>query len=147
MGFLDRFTKGPAVPDKLMSDEQAAQLAEARQLLAQQVAANPGAMPDVNDPGAMAAFAQRATADRERIERIATSGVTASAVIRSVQPTGNRDLGGGCELRISVAVDGVGDAVVVQSLLPAQADRLTPGHAVTVKYDPAAPGEALLHDW
>ena len=139
------------MPDKLMSDEQAAELSRLQDVARAAVAANPGAVPDFNalaaDPAAMQAFVDGEQTDADRLNRIAQHGVEARGTIRSVALTGAADLGGGRGVEVVVVLQDGTETVVHQQIPQAHIERLVAGHPVTVKHDPEAPGSALLIDW
>jgi hypothetical protein len=156
MGFFARLlardgTAAP-MPEKLMSDAQQAQLADAKSMLDAAVAANPGALPDFTglQPEEIQAAAAADAAEAQRMMQAAT-GIDAPGVIRAVRQTGASDLGGGREVAIDVTIQPAGrepiDTQILQHVLPAQIDRLAVGGAVTVRYDPDHPTAALLVDW
>src|SRR5690349_7217759 len=88
------------------------------------------------DMAAMAAMAQK-------LNKIATTGVEAPGVIKSITPVGSPDMSGGTPHHVGVTIAPDGgtpyDAVVEQSLLPVQLETLAVGNMVTVKYDPDLP--------
>jgi hypothetical protein len=135
-----------------MSDELAAELKAKQDMLQAAIAANPGAMPDMNaKPEEWQARAAQDTSYADFMQNVHRSGVEAPGFIRTIQPTDQTDLGGGraIDFVISVTV-GEGeqaDMTVHQHMTPAQLEGLREGKEVTVKYDPGAPTAALLVSW
>ncbi|HEV2812414.1 MAG TPA: DUF3592 domain-containing protein [Solirubrobacteraceae bacterium] len=153
MGLFDRFkTDRTGPPAKLMSDELAADL-KARQDMAQAtIAANPGAMPDMTmDPAQWQARAAEDAAYSALVQNVHKRGVEAPGVIRTIQPTGESDLGGGRAVDFVVSVTTAGgeqvDMPVRQHMAAAQLQGLREGGSVVVKYDPDAPTAGLLVGW
>lgn len=116
------------------------------------LAANPGAMPDLNaDPEVLQAQAAEGMAYTALATQLHEKGVMTPAVIRAIRPTGEADMSGGREVEFDVSVrPEAGDpheALVRQHMTPASIQALSVGRSVTVKYDPDAPGAALIFDW
>lgn len=153
MGLFDRFKNAvTAPPDKLMSDEQAADLKSRQDMAQAAMAANPGAMPDMTmQPEQWQARAAQEKAYADFVQNVHKRGVEAPGVIRTIEPTGQTDLGGGQAVDFVVSVETTDgervDMQVHQHILAAQLDALRPGGAVTVKYDPSEPTTALLVGW
>lgn len=152
MGFLDRFTRDRSVPAKLMSDEKARQLKDMQDVADRFTAANPGAMPDMNvEPHILQAHMAEEAAEAEVIMRVQQHGVEAPAVVRSIRPTDQTDLGGGRKVEFDVSIRPAGgqpfEAQVRQHMTPAQLQGLSEGQAITAKYDPDAPEAALIVGW
>ena len=125
---------------KNMKDMQAgaAQQMAGGQAMAQESMAGGGGM------AAQAAYAQMA-------QKLHASGVEASAVVHTIRPTGEVDIGGGMWTEFDVSVkqaDGtLYETTIRQSMLPAQLEEIKEGAAVTVKYDPDSPTSALIYGW
>lgn len=153
MGLFDRFkTDRSSPPAKLMSDELAADLKGRQDMLQAAIAANPGALPDMTaEPAELRARASEDMAYAAFVQNVQKHGVEAPGVIRTIQPTGQTDLGGGCIVDFVVAVASPGgehlDVQVHQHMAAAQLPALREGGSVVVKYDPAAPAMALLVGW
>lgn len=96
------------------------------------------------DMTAMAAMAAK-------MQKISAAGVEAPGVVKSITATGTPDMSGGTmhAVGVTIAPDGGApyDAVVEQSLLPAQLETLSVGAMVTVKFDPDMPTSAVLWSW
>jgi hypothetical protein len=96
------------------------------------------------DMAAQAAYAQL-------VNKLGQAGVQASAVIDTLRPTGQTDVGGGQMTEVDVTVSPDGGApyqtTVRQSFLPSQLEGLSPGGAIGVKYDPDNPPAALIYSW
>jgi hypothetical protein len=134
MGFLNR-----------MKDAQRqAQEAMAQAGAAQQQA--PGGMPGMSgtDMAAQAAYAQKA-------QKLHAQGVEASGQVHAIRQTGTTDPGGGIETDFDVTITPSGGApyqtTIRQSMLPAQLEGISEGAAITVKYDPDDPSQALIYGW
>ena len=112
-----------------------------------------GAMAGAGGAGGMTGGGDMASqiAAAQLANKLGAQGVEAPGVIRAIRPTGESDMGGGqrTELDVTIAPDGGSpyDATVSQSFLLAQLEGLTPGGAVTVKYDPDEPSAALIYGW
>src|SRR5687768_18296067 len=110
MGFFDRFkTDRAGPPAKLMSDELAADLKGRQEMAQAAMAANPGAMPDMKaEPAEWQARAATDAAYAAFVRNVHKRGVEAPGVIRTIQPTGETDLGGGrvVDLVVSIAQPG-----------------------------------------
>jgi hypothetical protein len=96
------------------------------------------------DMAAQAAYAQTA-------QKLYASGVEAPAVVHSIRPTGQTDMGGGqqTEFEVSIRPDG-GEpyqTTISQSMLPAQLEEISEGASITVRYDPDSPTTALIYGW
>lgn len=94
--------------------------------------------------GEQAAYAQKA-------QKIYASGIEAPGVIHAIRPTGQTDVGGGQSIAFDVSIRPPGgepyQTTITQSMLPAQLEGIAEGAAITVKYDPDAPTEALIYGW
>ena len=110
-----------------------------------------GGMPGMGGMGMSGQDMAAMAAESQKLNKIATSGVEAPAVIKSMHAVGTPDISGGAKhhIHVTIAPDGGApyDATVEQSLLPAQLEGLSEGMAVTVKYDPDNPSAAILHSW
>jgi hypothetical protein len=93
---------------------------------------------------AQAAYAQL-------VNKLGKVGVQASAVIDTLRPTGQTDMGGGQMTEVDVTINPEGgtpyQTTVRQSFLPSQLEGLSPGAAIGVKYDPDNPPAALIYSW
>lgn len=96
------------------------------------------------DMAAQAAYAQL-------VNKLGKVGVQASAVIDTLRPTGQTDMGGGqmTEVDVTISPDGGTpyQTTVRQSFLPSQLGGLSPGASIGVKYDPDNPPAALIYSW
>ena len=106
----------------------------------------PGAMPGM-DGAAMAAQAAYA----QKAQKLHAQGVEAPAQLHSIRPTGTTDVGGGQEVDFDVTITPAGGApyqtTIRQSMLAAQLEGISEGAAITVKYDPDDPTQALIYGW
>lgn len=86
-----------------------------------------------------------------KINKIGSSGVEAPGTIKAIRPVGSPDMSGATEHEFDVTITPAGgaayDTTILQSMLPMQMQGLSEGKAVTVKYDPDKPTDALLHGW
>ncbi len=112
---------------------------------AQGAAQMPGGMPDMGnmqapDPAYVA-----------MVNKIGQSGVEAPGDLHAIRATGSPDISGATEHEFDVTVKPSGgspyDTTIKQSMLPMQMQGLSEGKAVTVKYDPDNPKNALLTSW
>ena len=128
MGFFDRFRPDKAVPSKLMSDEQAADLKRRQDLAKSMMPAGPAEGADY----------------AASIQNVMKNGVEAPGVIRSM-----RQAGPAVDFVVAVEQPGGGqvDVQVHQHMLPAQLEGLREGGPVVVKYDPSDPAAGLLVSW
>ncbi len=96
------------------------------------------------DMAAQAAYAQTA-------QKLYASGVEAPAVVHSVRPTGQTDVGGGQQTEFDVSIRPAGgepyQTTISQSMLPAQLEEIAEGASITVRYDPDSPTTALIYGW
>jgi hypothetical protein len=96
------------------------------------------------DMAAQAAYAQL-------VNKLGKVGMQASAVIDTLRPTGQTDMGGGqmTEVDVTISPDGGTpyQTTVRQSFLPSQLAGLSPGTSIGVKYDPDNPPAALIYSW
>jgi hypothetical protein len=128
--------------DKMKDASQQAQDAMASAGAAQ---APPG-MPGMGgvDMAAQAAYAQKA-------QKLQAAGVEASGEVLAIRSTGTTDMGGGQETDFDVTISPAGgqayQTTVRQSMLPAQLEGIAVGAAITVKYDPDDPSQALIYGW
>jgi uncharacterized protein DUF3592 len=130
--------------DKMKDAQQQAQDAMAAAGAAQPQA--PGGMAGMGgvDMAAQAAYAQKA-------QKLHAQGVEAPGQVQSIQPTGTTDVGGGQEVDFVVTITPTGgeayQTTIRQSMLPAQLEGISQGAAITVKYDPDDPTQALIYGW
>jgi hypothetical protein len=86
-----------------------------------------------------------------KVNKIGKSGVPAPGEIKAIRPAGQPDMSGATphDFDVTVTPDGGSpyDTTIHQSMLPAQMQGLSVGKAVTVKYDPDNPVDALLSSW
>ena len=128
-----------------MSDETAEKLKANQDMLNAAIAANPGAMPDMTaDPAQIQAQMAAGMAYADSVKHVQEHGVEAPAVICSIRPTSETDMGGGRKIEFDVtirpAVDEAYETQISQHMLPVQLQRLSEGNSITVKYDPDDPG-------
>ena len=87
----------------------------------------------------------------QKTQKIYNQGIEASGVVHTIRPTGQVDMGGGQMTEFDVSIkqaDGsLYQTTISQSMLPAQLEEIKEGAAITVKYDPDAPTEALIYGW
>jgi hypothetical protein len=85
------------------------------------------------------------------VNKIGKSGVEAPAQLKSIRAVGSPDMSGATlhEFDVSITPSGASayDTTIKQSMLAAQMQGLSEGKAVTVKYDPDNPKDALLSKW
>ena len=85
------------------------------------------------------------------VNKIGQSGVEAPGELHAIRATGSPDMSGATEHEFDVTVTPSGgsayDTTIKQSMLPQQMQGLSEGKAVTVKYDPDNPKNALLSKW
>jgi hypothetical protein len=87
----------------------------------------------------------------KKVNKIATAGIEAPAVIHSVRATGTPDISGATmtDFDVTIRPDG-GEAyetTIEQSMLPFQMEGISEGMAIVVKYDPDNRTAAILHSW
>jgi len=87
----------------------------------------------------------------QMVNKIGKSGVPAPGEILALRAVGTPDMSGAVQHDIDVTVRPEGldpyQTTIHQSLLPGQLKGLSEGKAVTVKYDPDNPNDALLSSW
>jgi len=85
------------------------------------------------------------------VNKIGQSGVEAPGELHAIRATGSPDMSGATEHEFDVTVSPAGgsayDTTIKQSMLAMQMQGLSEGKAVTVKYDPDNPKNALLSSW
>jgi hypothetical protein len=85
------------------------------------------------------------------VNKIGQSGVEAPGQIRAMRAVGGPDMSGATMHEFDVTITPSGgqayDTTIKQSMMPFQMPGLAEGKAVTVKYDPDKPADALLHSW
>ena len=105
----------------------------------------PGGMPD------MANMSMPDPAYVAKINKIAKSGVEAPGEIKAIRPIGSPDMSGATMHEFDVTVRPAGgepyETTIQQSMLATQMGGLSEGKAVTVKYDPDKPVDAVLNSW
>jgi len=86
-----------------------------------------------------------------RVNKIGQSGVEAPGDLKAIRPMGSPDISGATLHEFDVTIRPASgkpyDTTIQQSMLPMQMQGLSEGKAVTVKYDPDKPTDALLHSW
>jgi hypothetical protein len=86
-----------------------------------------------------------------KVNKIGKSGVQAPGEIVAVREAGAADMSGGVphDFDVHVKPEGLAeyDTTIHQSIQANQVPNLTVGKAVTVKYDPDNPVDALLSSW
>ena len=92
-----------------------------------------------------------AAGEQQKMQKIAQQGIEAPGVIHAIRPSGKNEFGGGQKVDFDVSIRPNGgepyQTTITQSMLPAQLEGLSEGHAITVKYDPDAPAVALIYGW
>jgi len=87
----------------------------------------------------------------QMVNKIGKSGVPAPGEILALRAVGTPDMSGGVQHDIDVTVRPEGlepyKTTIHQSLSAGQLKGLSEGKAVTVKYDPDNPNDALLSSW
>jgi hypothetical protein len=87
----------------------------------------------------------------QMVNKIGQTGVKAPGEIVALRAVGSPDMSGAVQHDIDVTVRPEGlepyNTTIHQSLLPGQLKGLSEGKAVTVKYDPDNPNNALLNSW
>jgi len=85
------------------------------------------------------------------VNKIGQSGVEAPGKLNAMRATGTADISGATPHEFDVTITPGGgsayDTTIKQSMLPMQMQGLSEGKAITVKYDPDNPQNALLHSW
>ena len=96
------------------------------------------------DMTAMAEYQQRA-------QKLHAAGVEAPGTVNAINHTGQTDMGGGQWIEFTVTIAPSGgepyQTTIGQSMLPAQLEGIAEGAAITVKYDPDNPSQALIYGW
>lgn len=118
------------------------------QAQAQQAMQNSGGMSgmaqSMGNMGGQAAYATKAN-------KIGQQGIEAPGVLHAIRPSGQPEFGGGQMVSFDVTITPAGgqayDTTIEQSMLPAQLEGITEGGAITVKYDPDDPSQALMYGW
>ncbi|HEY6318838.1 MAG TPA: hypothetical protein VI462_13255 [Acidimicrobiia bacterium] len=86
-----------------------------------------------------------------KVNKIGKSGVQAPGEITAIREAGGADMSGATphDFDVHVKPEGLAeyDTTIHQSMLATQMQNLTVGKAVTVKYDPDNPVDALLSSW
>ena len=87
----------------------------------------------------------------QMVNKIGKSGVQAPGTLKAMRVTGSPDMSGASMHEFDVSITPAGqaayDTTIHQSMLPQQLTTLKEGAAVTVKYDPDNPINALLYGW
>lgn len=85
------------------------------------------------------------------VNKIGKSGVEAPGEVHAIRAMGGPDMSGATQHEFDVTFTPSGgsacNTTIKQSMLPAQMQGLSEGKAVTVKYDPDNPQNALLSSW
>jgi hypothetical protein len=88
---------------------------------------------------------------QQRSQKLAASGVEASGTVNAINNTGQTDPGGSNLVEFSTSISPSGgeqyETTISQWMLPAQLEGIAVGAAVTVKYDPDNPSQALIYGW
>jgi hypothetical protein len=117
---------------------------QAQQAMAAAGAQQQGMTGMPSDMAAQAAYAQKA-------QKLHAQGVEAPGTVLAIRQTGTTDVGGGQEVDFDVTISPTGgqpyQTTIRQSMLPAQLEGLSEGKAITVKYDPDDPSQALIYGW
>ena len=84
-------------------------------------------------------------------QKLHAQGIEAPGQVHAIRPTGTADVGGGQETDFDVTITPSGgqpyQTTIRQSMLPAQLEGISEGAAITVKYDPDDPTQALIYGW
>jgi hypothetical protein len=87
----------------------------------------------------------------QRAQKLNQQGVEAQAVVETIRPTGQTEMGGSQLVDFDLAISPAGGqpyrTSISQSMLPAQLEGLNQGATVGVKYDPDDPMKALIFSW
>jgi hypothetical protein len=106
-----------------------------------------GALAGVGGLGDMAGQAAYA----QLVNKLGKVGVEAPAVIDTLRPTGQTDMGGGQMTEVDVTITPSGgqpyQTTIRQSFLPSQLEGLSQGASIGIKYDPDNPPGALIYSW
>jgi cold shock CspA family protein len=90
-------------------------------------------------------------AEAQKMQKLATAGVEAPGVIHAIRPSGQTEISGGQRVDFDVSIRPASgepyQTTITQSMLPAQLEGLSEGQSITVRYDPDAPGSALIYSW
>lgn len=101
-------------------------------------------MGSLGNVGGQAAYAQKAN-------KIGQQGIEAPGVLHTIRPSGQTEFGGGQMVSFDVTITPAGgqpyDTTIDQSMLLAQLEGISEGGAITVKYDPDDPSQALMYGW
>jgi hypothetical protein len=88
---------------------------------------------------------------QQRAQKLHAAGVEAPGTVNAINHTGQTDVGGGQWIEFSVTISPSGgepyQTTIGQSMLPAQLEGIAEGAAITVKYDPDNPSQALIYGW
>jgi hypothetical protein len=112
----------------------------------------PGGTPAGVNPGMMAGLPtdmEEKLRYRDLAQKLKASGVEAPAVINAIRRGTTDPISGSVSTELDISIkpaDGAPyEATVKQAMLPAWLDTLSPGEAVSVKYDPDNPTSALIY--
>jgi hypothetical protein len=98
-------------------------------------------------PGDMTAMVEY----QQRAQKLQAAGVEAPGTVNAINNTGQTDPGGGQLIEFSVTISPAGgepyQTTISQSMLPAMLEGISQGAAITVKYDPDDPSQALIYGW
>jgi hypothetical protein len=88
---------------------------------------------------------------QQRAQKLHAAGVEAPGTVNAIRPTGQTDMGGGQMIEFDVTITPAGgdayQTTISQSMLAAQLEGINEGGAITVKYDPDNPSQALIYGW
>lgn len=88
---------------------------------------------------------------QQRAQKLHAAGVEAPGTVNAINHTGQTDMGGGQWIDFTVTIAPSGgepyQTTIGQSMLPAQLEGIAEGAAITVKYDPDNPSQALIYGW
>ena len=98
-------------------------------------------------PGDMTAMVEY----QQRAQKLQAAGVEAPGTVNAINSTGQTDVGGGQMIEFAVTISPSGgepyQTTISQSMLPAQLEGIAEGAAITVKFDPDNPSQALIYGW
>jgi hypothetical protein len=87
----------------------------------------------------------------QRAQKLHQQGIDAQAVVETIRPTGQTEIGGSQLVDFDLAISPAGGqpyrTSISQSMLPAQLEGLSQGATVGIKYDPDDPMKALIYSW
>ena len=120
---------------------------QAQDAMQQAGAAGAAGAPGADMGGDMTGMAEY----QQRAQKLHAAGVEAPGTVNAINHTGQTDVGGGQWIEFSVTISPSGgepyQTTIGQSMLPAQLEGIAEGAAITVKYDPDNPSQALIYGW